>query len=322
MIVKPRLCTRKVCFLCGLLPLLGCGRTGLLGGRRAGADGAGALAGTRAEDSSHAAGGIVFTTTSSAGGLTTGGGGAAGGTPSSSMSTMVGGGKSTGGATATGGAPDAGVAGSTGKGSTSGIRVVAATYGPICGVAPGNVTAAVAQKCNGIESTCNIFVNYSTMGDPAYLCAKDFEVIWVCGSDPTEKRSYHEPVGDESYVVSIGCQNSSNGGSDGAPPPDGAKDARRRACSGPASGICITSATYGPICGVAEGNVTALVARQCEGVRSSCTIHVSNSALGDPAYRCTKDFEVTWACGADATERTAYHLPVGDENYDVLIACP
>ena len=248
-------------------------------------------------------------TTNNTGGLVVSGGTpSSGGARSSSQTPLTGGRTSVGGTAATAGTGATGGPGTTGTGgasTTSGIRVLTATYGPICGVARGNVTAPVAQKCDGVESTCQVFVNYAVFGDPAYLCAKDFEVTWVCGADPTVRRAYHDATANESYAVTIVCQE----------PPPGGSDA------GATSGIHVLTATYGPTCGTARSNVTAPVARECNGIESTCNILVGKSVFGDPASGCANDFEVIWACGADPTERRSYHGPVGAGDYEFAISC-
>ena len=84
--------------------------------------------------------------------------------------------------------------------------MISASYGPACGNAQGNVTQIVAAQCIGLETPCDILVDNSVFGDPFLFCSKDFEVIWVCGSDPTQNKAYHPAVMDEDYVVSISCE--------------------------------------------------------------------------------------------------------------------
>ncbi|ABD04767.1 hypothetical protein RPB_0055 [Rhodopseudomonas palustris HaA2] len=69
------------------------------------------------------------------------------------------------------------------------VRVVSATYGANCGVAPGNATRQIAASCNGRRS-CSYAVSYKILGDPAYGCKKDFRVRYFCGrSGPFEGRA-------------------------------------------------------------------------------------------------------------------------------------
>jgi hypothetical protein len=61
-------------------------------------------------------------------------------------------------------------------------------------------------------------------------------------------------------------------------------------------GIRIVSATYGSNCGVAKGNVTAHIAKQCNG-KSRCRYVVDHKIIGDPAYGCAKTYTVRYRCG-------------------------
>jgi len=63
------------------------------------------------------------------------------------------------------------------------IKVIAATYGKNCGVPYGNVTNHLAETCDG-RATCEYFIDYRVIGDPAPGCAKDYFVEWECGGDP------------------------------------------------------------------------------------------------------------------------------------------
>ena len=72
------------------------------------------------------------------------------------------------------------------------ITVLEATYGWNCRdhtppvskgkntVEKGGQTASVGAACNGKES-CTYIVDYKTIGDPAYGCMKEFDVIYQCG---------------------------------------------------------------------------------------------------------------------------------------------
>lgn len=65
---------------------------------------------------------------------------------------------------------------------------------------------------------------------------------------------------------------------------------------GTPGGIRIVSATYGGNCGVAKGNVTAHIAKQCNG-KSKCRYVVDHKIIGDPAYGCAKTYTVRYRCG-------------------------
>lgn len=64
-------------------------------------------------------------------------------------------------------------------------------------------------------------------------------------------------------------------------------------------GIQIESATYGGNCGVAKGNVTGHIAKQCNG-KSDCRYTVDYEIIGDPAYGCAKTYTVTYRCGKNS----------------------
>jgi len=63
--------------------------------------------------------------------------------------------------------------------------------------------------------------------------------------------------------------------------------------------IKIISATYGANCGVAKGNVTQYIAKQCNG-KSRCKYVVDYKKIGDPAYGCKKIYSVIYQCGNDS----------------------
>lgn len=66
--------------------------------------------------------------------------------------------------------------------------------------------------------------------------------------------------------------------------------------NGTPGGIRIEFATYGANCGVAKGNVTAHIAKQCNG-KSRCRYVVNHKIIGDPAYGCAKIYTVRYRCG-------------------------
>jgi hypothetical protein len=69
----------------------------------------------------------------------------------------------------------------TPSGPAGQIVVLAATYGPNCGVAHGNVTQQLAAACNG-KPSCDYKVDYQIIGDPAVGCVKTFVAEWHCGA--------------------------------------------------------------------------------------------------------------------------------------------
>ncbi|WP_322514153.1 hypothetical protein SR870_13940 [Rhodopseudomonas palustris] len=84
------------------------------------------------------------------------------------------------------------------------IRVISATYGASCRVAPGNATRQVAAACNGRRS-CNYKVSYKVLGDPAYGCKKDFSVAYSCGRKGQFKRGARGEAGNGT-VVPLVCR--------------------------------------------------------------------------------------------------------------------
>lgn len=87
------------------------------------------------------------------------------------------------------------------------------------------------------------------------------------------------------------------------------------------STIQVIQASYGNHCGNATGNVTGIVAAQCDG-QTTCDVFVDNSVFGDPFYGCPKDFDVAWLCTGFGVLKTAYHGPVVNEGYAVDLTCP
>ena len=71
----------------------------------------------------------------------------------------------------------------SGRDDRRGIQVIAATYGRNCGTPHGNVTNHLAEICNG-KGTCEYYIDFRVIGDPAGGCAKDYVAEWQCGRDP------------------------------------------------------------------------------------------------------------------------------------------
>ncbi len=65
------------------------------------------------------------------------------------------------------------------------VRVLSATYGKNCNRAEGNATRIVAEACKGARGQCLYQANQ--LGDPAPGCAKQLDVQYACGVDPTVK---------------------------------------------------------------------------------------------------------------------------------------
>jgi hypothetical protein len=89
--------------------------------------------------------------------------------------------------------------------------------------------------------------------------------------------------------------------------------------------IEIVSATYGQSCQapaanlVRDGNVTNYVKKACEAEGNRwCTVFVDNTAWGDPAPGCEKDFSVSWRCQPDEPQRSAsIAAPAGGKSVDI-----
>jgi hypothetical protein len=67
------------------------------------------------------------------------------------------------------------------------ISIREASYGSSCGVAEGNVTRVLRERCDGL-SVCLFRVDAGAIGDPAPECPKDFTARWTCTGEPTERR--------------------------------------------------------------------------------------------------------------------------------------
>jgi peptidoglycan/LPS O-acetylase OafA/YrhL len=74
-----------------------------------------------------------------------------------------------------------------------------------------------------------------------------------------------------------------------------------------ASGIRVTSATYGANCNARRGNATRTLSKICNG-KDECEYIVDVNALGDPAPGCAKNFAVDYQC-APGEKRFTKGLP-------------
>jgi hypothetical protein len=84
------------------------------------------------------------------------------------------------------------IAGAAGCARRDGIEVLRATYGASCGQPAGNVTMAVAERCDGLPA-CDLPVAPAALTDPAEGCEKDFEVLWACRSGQAGPRRIYLP---------------------------------------------------------------------------------------------------------------------------------
>lgn len=95
--------------------------------------------------------------------------------------------------------------------------------------------------------------------------------------------------------------------------PGGAADWRcvRKSASSSAGGIQVIAGTYGMNCRQPRGNKTAHLAAACSG-RNQCDYVVDVTAIGDPAYGCSKDYVAEWQCpGSSETQRATAGAEAG-----------
>jgi hypothetical protein len=86
----------------------------------------------------------------------------------------------------------------------SGIEVLAASYGSVCGSARGNRTRNVASSCNG-KHRCDYLVD-NRDGDPFFNCPKDFSVSWRCSRTSPARSAGHARQAYEDYTVTLSCE--------------------------------------------------------------------------------------------------------------------
>lgn len=166
-----------------------------------------------------------------------------------------------------------------------GMRIQSATYGGNCGAQYGNVTWSVQNRCNG-SVNCQYTVNVNEIGDPAYGCAKDFNIEYRCPNGQM-KTSY---LSGETNGKTLYMQCTGGGG------------------GGNYNRIRVISATYGGnFPEIPRGNVTYDIARECNG-RNYCQYLISTNKIGDPKQGWSKDYRVEYTCnGRD--RRQAYYPP-------------
>ena len=69
--------------------------------------------------------------------------------------------------------------------------------------------------------------------------------------------------------------------------------------------ISIVEASYGLNCGAPSGNATAILAEECEGLRS-CAFSIDIERLGDQFRGCAKEFVAVWRCTDSETPRRTF----------------
>lgn len=174
-----------------------------------------------------------------------------------------------------------------GPGRGNGIYVQVATYGANCRAAYGNATNSARYECNG-RTDCAYQVSVNKLGDPAYGCAKDFQLQYVCPDGQVKVSNLPaEANGKTAYMQ---CYGGGGGGGGGW------------------RQIRVTSATYGGnFPEIPRGNVTYDIARECDG-RQQCNYFISVNKIGDPKYGWSKDYRVEYTCDG-RTIQTAYVPP-------------
>jgi hypothetical protein len=87
------------------------------------------------------------------------------------------------------------------------IQIVAGTYGGNCKAPHGNKTEHLRQACDGKQS-CSYRVDYTVIGDPVSLCAKDYVAEWRCGVDPAVRRANASapPEAGNGAVLELRCE--------------------------------------------------------------------------------------------------------------------
>ncbi len=195
--------------------------------------------------------------------------------------------------------------------ATTGIRIVAGTYGSSCGQRRGNVTRHLAVTCDGSEQ-CDYRIHHMIIGDPAYGCRKDYIAEWTCAGASQVHRAYAEPEAGFGSVVRLGCPADATAGlpaQAGEPAPPS-----------PALAIHVVAGSYGPNCRAPRGNVTAHLAEKCDG-RPECAYRIHHWLIGDPVYGCAKSYIAEWTCGAESEVRRAVAEPEAGYGGGVYLSC-
>lgn len=187
-----------------------------------------------------------------------------------------------------------------------GITVISATYGGNCGARYGNATAPLSKACGG-QTNCDYKANTEQFEVPASNCSNDYNVEYLCASDPTVRSRSAPAEAGSRLSLQLRC-----------PAPGTNLQISLPVAGG---GIDIVSATYGANCGAPLGNVTQALAKSCAG-RSSCGYRVDVSQLGDPVPRCGKDYRAEYRCGSDP--RIIVKAIAGEAGFGsfVVLDCP
>jgi hypothetical protein len=88
----------------------------------------------------------------------------------------------------------------------------------------------------------------------------------------------------------------------------------------PAALITVAAGTYGRNCGAQPGNVTAALARSCNG-RSKCKVAIETEPAEGASSGCDKDYSAEWKCGSGTVVYSAA-IPAGaGRGASVTLAC-
>jgi hypothetical protein len=85
------------------------------------------------------------------------------------------------------------------------IAVTSATFGGNCGASRGNVTAKVAELCDG-RTTCSLPGSKVNDPDPAFGCAKTFGAEWRCSGKSGTNTNSVAASAWETNVLTLSCQ--------------------------------------------------------------------------------------------------------------------
>jgi hypothetical protein len=166
------------------------------------------------------------------------------------------------------------------------IHVVAGSYGGNCHTPHGNVTAHLAEKCDG-RTQCPYRIHTFLLGDPAHGCGKSYLAEWKCGDELWIRSDAAEPEAGHGSVVFLTCDRKAGRK---RLPPEGPL-----AAHGP---IHVHSAKFGRSCGKANDEATKRLAMACNG-RWLCEHPVPPRATIRDAEKCRDDYVATWTCGDD-----------------------
>ncbi len=85
--------------------------------------------------------------------------------------------------------------------------------------------------------------------------------------------------------------------------------------------ITVVAGSYGRNCGARAGNVTAVLARACDG-RTQCSVALEAGAAEGARSGCDLDYSAEWKCGAGAAVYSA-QVPAGaGPGARLTLACP